>query len=89
MLIQKRNGSMESFDPQKLQNALAATSDEIQQPLNQSDLDDITGEVARILEGGGSLTTRDVYTLTAGLLYTRGLHRLLEAYTRSTRNAWR
>lgn len=80
IMITKRNGNQEPYDPDKIKNSLAMSSDEAGRPLNESALNDIVSEISRILSEKTTACTRDIYIITTGSLYIRGLHKVLEAY---------
>lgn len=89
LMIKKRSGIVQPFSPQKLKTALASTSDEIGRPFNESDLNDLVGDVQRILEGKETASSWDVYIIVLGLLYNRGFSKILESYAGYRGNAWR
>ena len=89
LLITKRSGGVEPYDPEKVKSSIADISDEVGQPLNESDLNSIIRELGQMLEGKESATTRQIYVILVGILYTRGRQKVLERYVGYAKNAWR
>lgn len=80
MLIIKRSGKTEEFSIDKIRAALAACSDEADQPFNESDLKRLTADLEQIISGKESLTTGQIVVIVAGILYTQGYFGALEHY---------
>lgn len=85
----KRSGKTESYAPMKIRDSLAAASDEIGQPLNEGDLNTLMRELELLLRDRGTVSSRELYILVVGILYTNGFAKMVEAYIANERNAWR
>lgn len=85
----KRSGAEQPFDPAKIKNSLAATSDEIRQPMGSRDLDAIVKELLELIEGRESVSSRQILIIISGILYVDGYRGVLEAYINFKDNAWR
>lgn len=89
LTVVKRSGASEPFDAAKIRNSLAATSDEMKEPLNDADLRIIVNYVEQMLQERTVITSRQLYTMICGVLYANKFFDLLEAYARSEENAWK
>lgn len=89
LTIKKRKGDDQPFMPEKIRMTLVNTGDYAGQPFNESDINGIIRELEGILEGKETVTSRQIYVILAGILYTRGFASVLDRYTKCKRNAWR
>ena len=87
--IIKRSGNLEAFNLEKMKTALAATSDEVGQPLPASDLNNITNTLVQMLEGKETTTSQHLYIMLVGILYSRGMKEIADQYIGYKKNAWR
>lgn len=84
----KRSGKKEPFDSQKLRISLTATSDESGNILNESDINSIVLEMEKLVEEKTVVTSRQLYTMLVGILYTLSPV-LADLYCGHNENAWK
>lgn len=89
LTVMKRNGEKEAFSEEKLCNAVANASDEIQQPLTKGDIDSVLEDMLRILDCRTVVTSREIFIVVCGILYARGFEDIAKAYKGHSSNAWR
>lgn len=89
LTVIKRSGQREVYQPEKITQTLAAASDDLKRPLNQSDLKYIARRITELLEGKEEVPSRDIYTCLVGVLYTEGYPQLAAAYVGYDRNPWK
>lgn len=89
LTVIKRTGRHEPFNVEKIKRVLANISDERNEPLNEGDLRGITRELESIIDQKASISSKHLYIIIVGILYTQGFTYILESYTRHVSNAWK
>ncbi|WP_040212781.1 ATP cone domain-containing protein [Clostridium polynesiense] len=85
MRVIKRNGRAEEFDSSKIKTSLANTSDSINEPLTQGDLNSITNEVADKIKSRykNEITYIQIRDLIIENLKNRAFFNIVKAYRNS------
>lgn len=82
MKVIKRNGRLQEFDANKIKVSIMRTSDDLKQPLNSSDIDNITQSIEGIIRtyNQDSIKAQDIHRIVVEELRKYGFHRIAEAY---------
>lgn len=86
LTVVKRSGKSEPFDPQKLENSLAAASDELRKPLSQGDINLIMSPVLRAVVTKQSVTSSELYDLLAKSIEDAGFGQIARVYREYAKN---
>lgn len=86
MKVEKRNGVVEEFEPDKIVTSISNASDEVNQPLNESDLYVVMNSVVSDLQHDGKdkVVTDDIYNTIYNDLNTLGFSGVAESYKQGT-----
>lgn len=80
LTVIKRSGTEEPFDPKKLENTLAAASDELGEPLSKGDIHLILSPVLRAVEAKQSVGVKELYELLVKSIEDAGFAPVARAY---------
>lgn len=82
MKVSKRNGQLQDFNLEKIKTSLACTSNDIREPLNKSDLDNISTMVEENIHNkfSGQITYVDVHNVVFSTLKDMGFTDMAKAY---------
>lgn len=89
LTVIKRSGKQEPFSEEKVARSLANTSDEAGQAFTRGDVSSMVQELVRMLQEKTTVSSREVYVMIVGILFTRGFAAVAARYTGSQDNAWR
>lgn len=88
LTVIKRSGKEEPFDSSKLKKTVIAAGEEIKHPFNESDINMLTGLVARCFDGRNKVTSKEVYNALIDCLRSEGFEDVAEAYINFADNSW-
>lgn len=86
LMVIKRSGKEEAFEPEKIKSTLAAASDELKKPLATSDINIIASELNKRLEGKEKITSKALFELLVGTLRREGYIELANSYVSNSLN---
>jgi hypothetical protein len=78
MELIKKSGRREPFQIEKVQNSITAACDEAGCLLTAGELKRLAAEVGEIVSGKPSVTSKEISTVVAGVLYVNGLRDVLD-----------
>lgn len=77
MTIVKKQGGKEEYSPEKLSNSIKRAN---QGTGENVDINSLSVDFYRIVEGKSFITTKQIDVIVCGLLYTQGFSKTLAAY---------
>lgn len=77
MTIIKKHGNKEEYSPEKLTNSLNRANQGTGETI---DINSISVDFYRIVEGKAFITTKQIDVIVCGLLYTQGFLKTLSSY---------
>ncbi|MCY6353640.1 ATP cone domain-containing protein [Clostridium sp. ZS2-4] len=82
MKVIKRNGRLQEFDVNKIKVSIMRASDDLKQPLNSSDIDNITQSIQGTIKtyNEDSVKAQEIHRIVVEELRKYGFQHIAEAY---------
>lgn len=82
MKVIKRNGRLQKFDINKIKVSIMRTSDDLKEPLNSADIDNITRSIEDTIKtyNQDSIKAQEVHRIVVEELRKCGFNHVAEAY---------
>lgn len=82
MKVIKRNGRLQEFDINKIKISIMRTSDDLKEPLNSSDIDNVTQSIEDIIKtyNQDSIKAQDIHRIVVEELRKYEFSHIAEAY---------
>lgn len=82
MKVIKRNGRLQEFDINKIKISIMRTSDDLKEPLNSSDIDNVTQSIEDIIKtyNQDSIKAQEIHRIVVEELRKYGFQHIAQAY---------